>query len=261
MRAALASFAVVATAVGCASFTTTAAPPTDTPDSGVVPAPTVDAGQKAPPGMVLVDKGYAIDALEVTVAQWSAFKSKHADDTGIQRTGRCQGLAFGPASNCTPSSDPTKPQTCVTWCDAEAFCNAAGKRLCGRIGGGPITNDGDANNPDKDQWARACAGEQDTARYPYGAGADGSKCNTQEKNSGGMVAVGTTATCEGGLPGLFDMSGNANEWEDGCYDNSCNLRGGSYQHNTDSSRCDTLVGTKGYGAYFDDVSFRCCQDL
>ena len=63
------------------------------------------------------------------------------------------------------------------------------------------------------------------------------------------VPVGSLAGCQGGFPGVFDMSGNAAEWEDSCgraaadastAKDPCILRGGSYQHSQSGVSCTGL---------------------
>jgi formylglycine-generating enzyme required for sulfatase activity len=79
------------------------------------------------------------------------------------------------------------------------------------------------------------------------------------------VPTGGTAfpLCQGGYPNLYDMSGNASEWEDGCVGSDCPSRGGDYNSDWDTSpeslKCSSawlaprMQRTKYRG-------FRCCWD-
>lgn len=280
MRWASLAMFLVALYAGCTSFTGNGPSATTSPSDGG--APPSDAGGSstssssssgsvtdsgsttAPPVQQITvnDGGFTIDATEVTVAAWTAFKNAHASVADIPNVPTaCKTVTLGPQSNCAYEKEPTLPQTCVTWCDAALFCAAANKRLCGRIGAGhdTLTSDGDANNPDKDQWIRACAGGKPTGRYPYGASADGSKCNVADFQNDALLPAGQLQSCQGAESGLFDMSGNAAEWEDACYQNTCDVRGGSFSSVVGQSRCDSLDRRNPLMG-FDDVGFRCCTD-
>jgi hypothetical protein len=47
-------------------------------------------------------------------------------------------------------------QVCVDWCDAHAYCKPVGKRLCGKIGGGPNLY-ADYASASSSEWYRACS--------------------------------------------------------------------------------------------------------
>ena len=70
-----------------------------------------------------------------------------------------------------------------------------------------------------------------------------------------------TPSCQGGYPGLFDMSGNAAEWEDACDDFAgCRVRGGGFSDKKaqDLACAADRVELRMFKA--DDVGFRCCSD-
>ena len=112
-----------------------------------------------------------------------------------------------------PFNTPSWPVACVDWCDATAFCTAAGKHLCGRIGGGSLTP-AEGNDAAESEWYRACsdAGAND---YPYGDFYQGQTCNGLNSPTSGPVNVGFYSSCVNGL-GVKDLSGNVREWEDAC---------------------------------------------
>ena len=80
------------------------------------------------------------------------------------------------------------------------------------------------------------------------------------------MAVGSLANCvtsATGYAGVYDLSGNVDEWEDSCKSTgkaaACHIRGGSFLYDLglNSLPCDVGVGT--LRSYVDDwVGFRCC---
>ncbi len=56
------------------------------------------------------------------------------------------------------------PLGCVDYCDAEAYCAWAGKRLCGLMGGGPLEQGSDLLET---EWYFACSNGGSTD-WPYG---------------------------------------------------------------------------------------------
>jgi formylglycine-generating enzyme required for sulfatase activity len=147
----------------------------------------------------------------------------------------------------------------VDWCDAYAYCQWAGKRLCGRIGGGPLGFD-EIADATQSQWHRACSAGG-TQPYPYGDVYDRDACNGVERGAGDALPVGQLADCEGGYPGIFDLSGNIWEWEDACdgFDgaSNCRMRGGSFNDVAFGLRCsaDPIPGRLSHA---NDLGFRCC---
>ena len=261
----------------CASFTADApTPPSEADaDAALIEGGTGD-GQSGPDAahgdampttveiMTTTGVRFAIDATEVTVARFNAFKA--SQDAGAVFP-QCPGkVALGPntSAGCHAATDPDQPVTCVDWCDAKAYCESLGKRLCGKLGGGALVRGTEAD-PAVDEWARACGGPVGSA-WPYGGQPMATACNTQEAVKAAPVSVATLPSCVGGEPLLFDMSGNVNEWEDACVAadggtaRRCLLRGGSFKHPTSESSC-TYVVLLTASAALDDVGIRCCKDL
>lgn len=218
----------------------------------------------------MVDIGtFCIDSTEVTNAQYAVFL---ADNYPLQSSsGDPQTCiwndSYEPSSSWPAASgQENHPVVYVDWCDAKAFCKWSGKRLCGRFLGGsnPYT---DHANAGESMWYRACSA-YGAREYPYGNTFEASTCNGVDFGAGASVEVASLAGCEGGYPGLFDMSGNVWEWEDSCNDlgggnaeqDDCRLRGGSYWFNGASDlRCAN--GNGNYrNAKNDIVGFRCCAD-
>jgi formylglycine-generating enzyme required for sulfatase activity len=216
---------------------------------------------------------YDIDATEVTAASYQAFLDTRPDPAN-QPPYCGWNQTYQPIEDreqgCDGAFDvttfPNRPISCIDWCDAYAYCAWAKRHLCGRIGGGLLTQD-NAGDPDLSEWYRACsaAGTRD---YPYGDTFIDANCNTQGAGFGGVPTdVATLTDCEGGYPGIFDMSGNVQEWEDSCTtgvdpndpaDDGCLVRGGAYWTDDSDSRCDSLVYGPPRSTAIKDYGFRCC---
>jgi formylglycine-generating enzyme required for sulfatase activity len=212
--------------------------------------------------LVTVTGGYAIDATEVTRSQYEAWLSTTPSSYG-QLPSCGWNTSFVPTCAWPPGTDGAHPVVCVDWCDAVAYCQGVGKRLCGRIGGGENAY-GDHGDATESQWYNACTsgGQND---YPYGSIYSAQVCNGYDRGIGTTVATGSLSTCQSsssGYAGVYDLSGNVWEWEDSCSVRSgrpdyCRLRGGSFDINGSDLRCDAGDGygrDLGYGS----IGFRCC---
>lgn len=219
---------------------------------------------------VLVQHEFCIDTTETPVALYDKFVLDLATDPAKGQPPECRWN-----TSYVPSFDPfqndpnraTRPISYVDWCDAAAFCKYWGKHLCGARGdGGVLPLDAVQKT---DQWYTACT--NGTAQtYPYGQLFDASACNANvPHDEGGLLPVGTPASCQGGVAGLFDMSGNAQEWENACAsgspdagDDTCQLRGGTFFFESDSVECGSLGG--GHRDTRNSVSpwntIRCCWE-
>jgi hypothetical protein len=154
---------------------------------------------------------YWIDKYPVTNAQVQRFVS----ETGYQAQGEWL-KEFIPGKE-------NHPVVNMTWHDAVAFCEWAGKSL-----------------PTAAQWDKAARGT-DGRIYPWGNQWDATRCNTSGQ--------GTTPVDQypnGVSPyGCYDMAGNVDEW---CQDwfaeerHQRVLRGGSWNLSRWSTRCDTCGG-------------------
>lgn len=213
--------------------------------------------------------GFCIDAQEVTNAQYLAFVNAYDASSSVQGASCADNASFVPSVDCDgdalndiPSRDV--PVVCVDYCDAQAYCEAHGKQLCGRIGG--------ANNPQKDaanaaasEWFAACTGPRGLS-YPYGDASDDALCNGSAfaPSDMGPKSVEHTPSCEGGFPGLFNMSGNVAEWERSCSGSgsaeACLVRGGAFSDGPYELACN---GSRSMAsdAVAADVGIRCCAEL
>jgi formylglycine-generating enzyme len=207
---------------------------------------------------MIVAGAFCIDSTETTNAQYEKFLDQAATFDAGPPPPVCAGEnGHLPGCGYDPLGKPNSPVRCVSWCDAWTFCKWSGKRLCGRIGGGSLTPF-ESRDATKSQWMAACTRLGQRA-YAYGPTVDYTKC--PETGTGSPHDVGAAAGCEGGYPGLFDMNGNLEEWEDSCQTLDggifCEKRGNDFQ--TGAGSCDTSYGEHVSEANL-DTGIRCCAD-
>jgi formylglycine-generating enzyme required for sulfatase activity len=242
-----------------------AGPTTDAPID--VLADVVDGA--APMVQVTIPAGagggtFFIDRHEVTQAEYNDFL-QHGPTTASQGPECAPNTTFVPERNFTPTGTPNLPVTNIDWCDAIAYCKYVGKRLCGGLLGAR-GNYAEAADPSKNEWMIACT-NGGSQPFPYGATEKPLACNVHDAGAGKTLDVGTKTGCEGAIPGLFDMVGNATEWVDHCDVNdggpagNCAILGGSYNFPpTGTVACSALTAST-KNAAFDDLSFRCCTSV
>jgi formylglycine-generating enzyme required for sulfatase activity len=204
-------------------------------------------GDEEPAHTVFVDV-FEIDIFEVTNAEFARF----VEDTGYQ-------------TDAEKSNDPSPwrayftggkerlPVVKVSWNDAKAYCEWAGKRL-----------------PTEAEWEKAARGT-DQLIYPWGNEWDVARVNSKESGFRGPVTVGTFP--EGASPyGVMDMAGNIWEWTDSWYQGypqttfNSNyfgetykvLRGGGWFSKQEQVRT-TQRNANSPGAANDDIGFRCVR--
>jgi formylglycine-generating enzyme required for sulfatase activity len=217
---------------------------------------------QCPNAPTVLGPSYRIERTEVRVGDYALFLELPFSPALLHEDCGWK-LGFEPDDWDVQLMDPDMPVVEVDWCDAEAYCRWAGRHLCGQIGGGPAPFDavGDADT----EWFAGCS-SQDTFNFPYGDVYQPTSCNGVDLQIGGTVQVGSLPDCEGGLPNLFDMSGNVREWANACDTNpnvpddmqQCQRRGGSYVSASMSLNCfgsaeverNSRTGTTG---------IRCCD--
>jgi sulfatase modifying factor 1 len=225
---------------------------------------------------------FCIDSTEVTNAQYQKFLAAPPPTPGT----RCQwNTSLAPsttAPGCQGTFDPVGradyPVVCVDWCDAEAYCHSAGKHLC-RAG----SLDGDDPGPvvhplavDGSEWIIACSNDHATT-YPYANEPEAGRCVDKKflATTSGVQPAKSAATCVGGIAGLYDMSGNASEWQNNCTeakasvdgkDDTCDAYGGAQSSDYADTSCTAATAATDTAAHFtraqvaSDNGFRCCAD-
>jgi len=213
------------------------------------------------PSLILVERlpasdSFYIDSTEVTVRQYLEFLAATNGEVGCQPRECAWNTSFAPApGEVTSPSD--LPMHHVDWCDARAYCAWAGKRLCGRVGGGVLPHTS-ADDFDLSEWLIACGGPG----YSWHPSLDASGEPAVECNDWSSSYRPAGSTCEGSYPGLFDMEGNVSEWIDSCSDTSgaadtCATMGGNAVSNSSGDYCFTLGPLRRDDRY-SFHGFRCC---
>jgi formylglycine-generating enzyme required for sulfatase activity len=142
------------------------------------------------------------------------------------------------------------PATGVSWYQAKAACENAGKRLCTLA-----------------EWERACRGPGSWI-YPYGDLVDQTACNGfYNFSDDNPLPTGSLRTC-GSYFGAFDLSGNLSEWTDtpaarvpgSDVLNDRAVRGGSYNGNDVALRCVGEEYRDAPSSTLAERGFRCCDD-
>ncbi|MEY2936474.1 MAG: hypothetical protein RL033_7223 [Pseudomonadota bacterium] len=210
------------------------------------------------PALLPVGGVFLIDATEVTVAQYRQFLTAKNGDVSGQVAACTWNQSYFEEVAFEPDNQPI---AMVDWCDAYAYCAWAGKRMCGRVGGGPTTTT-ELQDPTLNQWYLACGGPNGNL---YSTD-DRTGCNLSNGFSN-IAPVATYPGCEGYYPGIFDLRGNVWEWIDDCEtstgpDDVCAPMGGSTITN-DSANCDYYGDTTGEETWHRSdkilyAGFRCC---
>jgi len=140
-----------------------------------------DKKDESPQQTLYVD-GFNIDVNPVTSAEYKVF----VDATGHRAPRNWK-------EGQIPAGKEDHPVVWVTWEDATAYAEWAGKRL-----------------PTEAEWEKAARGT-DGRTYPWGDAFDSGKCNSREANIGKTSPVGQFP--EGASAyGALDMAGNVWEW-------------------------------------------------
>jgi len=243
---------------------------------------------------------YCMDVRETTRAEYDAFVKAKAGGTSGQPALCSWNTSFTPTlvsqdADTFPSpyycydSDwnnmrPDQAVSCVDFCDALAYCQWAGKRLCGRVGKGADSVDQFAGTlqdfttfiqtvakSPQSEFINACTQEGKTA-YPYGDTYQPGVCIDQtwvQQHGATALDVTNTASrqCHGSVApfnGVYDLSGGVTEWQNVCYQQagwSCLLSGSPWNNSPATSQaCADYVGATSMEQVATDLGFRCCAD-
>jgi formylglycine-generating enzyme len=233
-------------------------------------------------------RGYCIDQLEVTRAEYRIFLDSKKGDTSGQPAECAKNLSFEPPQD--PEEDPETacpsfsvdaypqyrgyPVVCVDFCDAFAYCAWAGKRLCGKIGANEkgvqtIAQGGFERvaGSTESEWTYACS-QGGKTKYPYGdeyvAGACIDWPRLQERGGQARLADAEDETCHGTEPPfdqIYHLSGSVPEWVN-FYDPatvSSITMGGHAAQTEDYLSCTRAVATYIFRQQ-GTLGFRCCAD-
>ena len=218
---------------------------------------------------------FQIDSTEVTRAQYEYFLQHVPSGFGLPPFCNFQGatvsdftpdpacLASAPLDGAGPGARNRSPIVCVDFCDALAFCQWAGKSLCGGTTmfppNAPWDMLGDSN---VNAWTAACTANG-SATYPYGSTYQVGTCND---DGIGLQEVGTRGSChspKAGYDMLRDMSGNVSEWNDACQggmgaNDLCAVRGGDFAAAPDALKCASS-DFRPRATQEGSLGFRCCE--
>jgi len=233
----------------------------------------------APAGAPLADDNgdmqaisyFSIDMTEVTIKQFGRFAAATGFVTKAERDGGGQVYAAGWEQKAgwtwrmpygRPGQDE-EPAVHITFDEAQAYCNWAGKRL-----------------PNEQEWIEAAYTERRPAPsppfergrtylYPTGNTPEGANClgdcgNTPSvdyssviKRGSGQVKVRTTPP---GVNGLYDMGANVWEWVDTEDQAQKGTRGGSWWYGAPQMRADHNA-SKPRDTAVVYIGFRCIKDI
>jgi formylglycine-generating enzyme len=201
--------------------------------------------------MIRTAAGFCIDRTEVTQSSYASWLAQNPTTNG-QAKHCAWNSDYKPTCSYSPSTTPDKPVVCVDWCDAVAFCQAAGKRLCGGIK--KVNEDQAPVQSSTSEWQIACRQGTPTHNGAFCQGWRSSPHTTR------IVAAGSCTSNEG----VSDMIGNVWEWADSCVGRStsteeCRVHGGSFVSADPYLDCEIGAGHQRI-AKEEDLGFRCCAD-
>jgi formylglycine-generating enzyme required for sulfatase activity len=245
----------------------------DATDELAPPSPDGGCTYAHPPTMVRLSSG-CIDSTEVSRAQYEDFVA--ASPTTPKHDGPCAwNLTYQPDKGyIIANTKPSDPIRGVDWCDARDYCAWAGKRLCGKVGGGSLTFDGYVADRKQSEWYMACSQQGKNRSYPYGTDLDDTYkagyCNIGYADAGqhAQTPVGSLPQCTIPDAGVYDMIGNVMEWIDACESTSdagadrCRTNGGVWRFG-DYATCDFNATTTDRERSTQNdwsVGFRCCAN-
>jgi formylglycine-generating enzyme len=217
---------------------------------------------------------YCIDTTEVTNAQYEKFLDYLLPGGRLDVPSHCTkyvalDATYTPKRELDLVNKGNLPRANVLWCHAWAYCKWAGKRLCGRIGGGEsVPREGGGHTPRIDnEWDFACINGTEKYDFAYDAVGSPTMCNLGPTD----VNVRSMPGCHGKkapFDTLFDMSGNAPEYVNLVEDlaavppdtPSTRLTGGRYPDSPNDGACGNSRSVHLDYAVIGGA-IRCCADV
>ena len=203
-----------------------------------------------------------VEAAEVTRGQYEIWLNTGGVPAGLPVA--CSfNVEYEPTADWPPGGvGLERPVAHVDWCDALAYCLDHDRRLCGRIGAGPL-DPNDTNDATESEWFNACSNQGQRA-FPYGQDYEPSTCNGSDLGVNTATDVASHVGCVDATGMIFDLSGNVWEYEDSCAGDAgdgddCSIRGGAYNNGPNSLDCGANV-TAQRGGTAVNIGFRCCAD-
>ncbi len=219
--------------------------------------------------MVWQPGNYCIDSVEVTRARYEAWLATSPSISTQPSYCLSTNETYLPDESCMAGeavfndvSYGNHPQVCIGWCDANAYCQAMGKSLCGAVGGGYCDMDLLGNT--EKEWYMACSA-QGTRTYPYGNTFQAAICNVSEswgENPRMTTPVQTRPDCQ--VNGIYDMVGNLREYTACCADDDqyalCETWGSTFDSLDEGVGCPQGVSWPFRHLPGDAITgFRCCS--
>lgn len=213
---------------------------------------------------------YCMDRTEVTKGHYKTFLNEVGTSAEklassfdyLKNFAQCAkaNYEFGPKGFTDPQHvfkwNEKDPMHGIDVCDAYAYCRWAGKRLCGKMGGGVGTEES-GSSPETSEWMWACT-NGGTSKYPTGSSYDPQVCayNDEYKEGKENQCRGNTSPydqIENILGGVSEYTQEC-AWEGDFFTYGCGIRGASGgPENLDCSFGRTGVTSGGGG-------IRCCAD-
>jgi protein-disulfide isomerase/uncharacterized membrane protein len=188
----------------------------------------IDADTPATREVAFGDLGFKIDTFEASIKDGAAVSAKHEI-----------------------------PALRVSWVEAKAACEKAGKRMC-----------------TEEEWVSACQNARaiddnqngefaddmiEGTAYPYGDFHDDKRCwDDRDDATERPVYTGELPGCATPT-GIYDLTGNAEEWV-GATPETAVLLGGAFDTADDHARCYRRNDTFGAGYASPRTGFRCCSN-
>jgi formylglycine-generating enzyme len=259
-------------------------------DIGKEPSEKADAGplrcpEKLPgPRLVAIPAAdgstFCIDQREVLYREYADFLAAKGDDLAGQPDRCAENKSFTPyippddqdyglvfycrSSEWQIDTAPESPVGCVDFCDALAYCTWAGKRLCGRVGGGAGIQQVSAAQQDEyissseNEWYYTCS-NGGTTTYPFGDEYQADRCAAFGTISGTDLS---TRECHGTArpyDQVYDLSGSTGEWINICEQGSCMLAAQGGADVAETYDCAAAGYTTIWRTH-SFIGFRCCAD-